>query len=382
MIQIEHFYEGLAPRENLTKLCNADDILYFDIETTGLSRLKNHIYLIGVGHYFNCGLKIIQWFAETESEEINVLKAFYDYSSSFMYVVNYNGKSFDIPFTTERMHKYSLEMPALESIDLYLYTKPLKKILSLCDLTQKSIEQFLCISRQDMYNGGELIYVYKKYESIYKLNEENKEITEAFDKLILHNKEDVLNMHYLSDILYYNDLSDLIPQYDNHIIKKYTDYSGKEKHEIVVSGLHNLTFIPKSFNSFKNENELSYMINICNDNSLKFRLPIVECTLNYYINNYKDYYYLPNEDMCILKSMAGGVLKENRENAKKENCLVKLTDTFLPLPTGCDLDILSIRIFKANYKSKQYYIRLHDFENLSLEDKNIILSMYYKFFFV
>ena len=382
MKQLEHFYEGLTPLKNLTKLCNADDILYFDIETTGLSRLKNHIYLIGVGHYCDGGLKIVQWFADTESEEPIVLKAFYDYSSSFMYLVNYNGKSFDIPFTTERMHQYSLEMPTLESVDLYLYTKPLKKILSLCDLTQKSIEQFLDISRQDIYNGGELIYVYKKYEALYKHNKNNDEITDAFDKLILHNKEDVLNMHYLSDILYYNDLDSLIPQYDNHIIKKYTDYSGKEKQEIILLGLHNLIFIPKSFNSFKNENELSYMINIGTDKSLKFRIPIVNRTLHYYINNYKDYYYLPNEGMCILKSMAGGVLKENRENAKKENCFVKLTDSFLPIPTGCDINMMSIRTFRADYKSKQCYIRLDDFDNLSIDDKNILLSLYYKFFFV
>ncbi len=115
-----------------------------------------------------------------------------------------------------------------------------------------------------------------------------------------------------------------------------------------------------------------------NNGTLKIRIPVVSDTLYYYFENYKDYYYLPLEEMCILKSMAGGVLKENRVNATKENCRVALSDSFLPLPPKVQID--AIKVFKSEYKSKNLYIRLSDFEALSVESKSKILTMYYNLF--
>ena len=62
-------YENLKPSVYLNTLARPDDILFFDIETTGLSRKKDNIFLIGTGYYSDNGLNIIQWFAENESEE-------------------------------------------------------------------------------------------------------------------------------------------------------------------------------------------------------------------------------------------------------------------------------------------------------------------------
>ena len=379
MKMLEFYYEGLSPLDNLTKLAPKDDLLFFDIETTGLSKLKNHIYLIGVGYYTQDGLNIIQWFAENESEEPLVLKEFINFTSSFSNLVNYNGKSFDIPFTKERLNKYGLTMPELSSIDIYTYVKPYKKILSLSDLTQKSIEQFLGISREDKYNGGELISVYKKYSYLATLNTESKEKKTYFDMLILHNKEDVLNMHYLTNIIDYSDIFNANICFKEYCDNEYNDYFGNKKRELILAGLHNCNTIPKSFNTFTNCESGSYIMNFQNDGQLKIRIPITEQELFFYFDNYKDYYYLPSEDMCILKSMAGGISKENRENAKKENCRIKLKDIFIPLPMKTDE--LRLRKFKPQYKSKCEYIRLSDFINLSDEDKSIYLSAVYRHMF-
>ena len=372
MKTFRYLYENLKPSVYLNSLARADDILFFDIETTGLSRKNNFIYLIGTGYYTTDGLNIIQWFAENESEEFQVLKAFYEFTDSFAYLLNYNGNSFDIPFTKERLNKYGISMPTLNSIDIYTFVKPLKKILSLHDLTLKSVERFLNIKRNDEYSGGELISVYKGYTQ----NKSEKEL----NLLLLHNKEDVLNMHSVTSIIEYNNLNDTKLKYDNYFINEYNDYFKNRKRELLLLGLHNFTTLPKSFNTFKSNEIGSYIMSFKSDSTLSIRIPILQRKLNYYFENYKDYYYLPNEEMCILKSMAGGVKKENRENATKENCKISLEDSFIPMPLNAV--IKEIRIFKDSYKSKQHYIRLEDFLNLNDDNKSLLLKLYYEYFFV
>lgn len=372
MKTFKYLYENLKPSVYLNSLARPDDILFFDIETTGLSRKKDNIFLIGTGYYSDNGLNIIQWFAENESEEINVLKALLEFADSFTCLLNYNGNSFDIPFTLERMNKYGISMPPLNSIDIYTFVKPLKKILSLHDLTLKSVERFLNIKRDDEYSGGELISVYKSYTK--------KKSEKELNLLLLHNKEDVLNLHYVTSIIEYNSLNGAKLQYDNCLINEYYDYSNVRKKELLLSGLHNSTTLPRSFNTFKSNEIGSFIMNYKTDSSLSIRVPILQKTLNYYFENYRDYYYLPNEKMCILKSMAGGVKKENRENATKENCKISLNDSFIPMPLNAV--IKDIRIFKDSYKSKQHYIRLEDFLHLDKDNRSLFLKLYYDFFFV
>lgn len=365
---------GIAPLDNLTKLAPADDILFFDIETTGLSKKLNHIYLIGCGYYTDEGLNIIQWFAENEYDEVNVLKAFIDFSSSFSYLVNYNGKSFDIPFTTERMNKHGLSMPELTSIDLYTFTKPLKKLLSLNDLTQKSIEAFLNVKRDDKYNGGELITVYRDYISDISPSDKKDN---NLHLLLLHNKEDVQNMHVIVKILDYEQITSSSITYTNHVIKQFTDYNGNVSNELIIHGLHN-SKISRGFNTFKNSEIGSYIMTFSNSGEVKIRIPIINTTLFYYLANYKDYYYLPAEDMCILKSMAGGVLKENRINATKDTCKVSLSSSFVPIFS--ELYDNNMHLFRSTYKSKQKFIRLDDFQNSDLEFKNHYIKTLFDIF--
>ena len=397
MKTINHFYENLEPLKSLTSKALKDDILFFDIETTGLSKVKNHIYLIGCGYYTDKGLNIIQWFAENENEEVLVINEFLGFSSSFKSLVNYNGKTFDIPFTTERAKKYGLSFPEFESIDIYNAVKPLKKILSLSDTTQKTVEAFLGIKRTDKYNGGELIYVYQKYvKNALMINSRSVEIKSSspefqnviseqeinFDKLILHNLEDVLNMHYISEITAYSELIDTKVSFSSYEINNYTDYYGNTKEELIIYGEHTLN-LPKTIKSFySDESGLSYLLIISDNGNISVRLPIVKKCLKYFISNYKDYYYLINEDICVYKTMASGVSKENRKNATKENCYTKYNGCFVPLKCSkqfrnelSENEILatqSIHIFKESYKSKMEYIRLDEITGFS----NEILSCY------
>ena len=72
---------------------------------------------------------------------------------------------------------------------------PQKIFLGLKNCKQKTVEQFLKLKRDDIYDGGQLIQVYKHY---VRTNDDS-----ALDALLLHNYEDVLGMIDLLPILSY-----------------------------------------------------------------------------------------------------------------------------------------------------------------------------------
>ena len=49
----------------LERLGNREDLLFFDIETTGFSGDYSNLYLIGCTYYKDGGWRLIQWFADT-----------------------------------------------------------------------------------------------------------------------------------------------------------------------------------------------------------------------------------------------------------------------------------------------------------------------------
>lgn len=104
------------------------------------------------------------------------------------------------------------------------------------------------------------------------------------------------------------------------------------------------------------------------------RVPIVHDTLKLFYSNYKDYYYLPAEDSCVLKSVASGVDQNHRMNAKKETCYTKYTGFFIPTIHN------SNQTFR--YKSNdQYGYTIFDVENINYESlipygEEIILHLF------
>ncbi len=76
-------------------------IVFLDIETTGLSNTP--LFLIGLLYFDGSRLNIEQLFARDYSEEINLLHYFSEFIPSFKVMVTFNGKSFDIPFISNRM---------------------------------------------------------------------------------------------------------------------------------------------------------------------------------------------------------------------------------------------------------------------------------------
>ena len=66
--------------------------------------------------------------------------------------------------------------------------------------------------------------------------------------------------------------------------------------------------------------------------------------------NYKDYYYLPDEDRAVHKKVGQYVDPEHRVQASASTCYTKKSSTFLPLSHEDMFDL-----YKEEYSSKQLF---------------------------
>ena len=183
----------------LERLGRLEDLLFFDIETTGFSGDYTHLYLIGCTYFQKGTWHLIQWFADTADSEAEILHSFFHFLEQFKTVVHFNGDGFDIPYLLKRCKAFKLpyDFSGVSSIDIYKKIKPFRSLLKLEQLKQKSIERFLGIYREDQYHGGQLIDVYKIYLQTHE--------DELYDMLMLHNREDLEGMPLILPILNYPD---------------------------------------------------------------------------------------------------------------------------------------------------------------------------------
>ena len=146
----------LKPAFDLSRIAPVEDILFFDIETTGLRKESTQVYLIGCAFFHDGSWKIRQYLAESALDEREVMESFADFASSYKVLIHFNGDGFDIPYLAYKAEFYDLDLDfsTFQSIDIYKLAKPLKKLLGLESMSQKSIERFLQINRDDLYGGG------------------------------------------------------------------------------------------------------------------------------------------------------------------------------------------------------------------------------------
>ena len=144
--------------------------LYLDIETTGLSKEKNKVTVVGAYD----GEKVYQLVRGKNLSQSN-LKELLDLEEK---IVTYNGKRFDIPFLEQN---YEIEVNGNHKDLMYLGWK--------CGLKGglKKIEKKIGIGRDSGVCGGsEAVRLWKKYRK-----EGEKE---ALQSLLMYNKEDVVNL--------------------------------------------------------------------------------------------------------------------------------------------------------------------------------------------
>lgn len=342
-MKVTHKEELYIKKDNLSDFLFDETSIFFDIETTGFSPAHSSIYMIGCARKQGKKIIINQYFAEKPEEEKEIISAFMKMLSSYKTIISFNGVGFDIPFIKAKCSTYGIEesLKDFEYVDIFKIISSIKFLLKLENYKQKTIERFLGLTREDKYTGGDLINVYFDY-----VKNQDKE---SFDLLHLHNYEDVIGMLELFPILSYIELFHGQYTIKEVIINPYQNLYGEDVKELLII-LRNDYAVPQKVTCHFNDFFLTMK-----NNTSQIRVPIYVGELRYFHANYKDYFYLPKEDMAIHKSVANFVDGEYRERCRSYNCYTRKTGEFLPQYA----DIMKPE-FKKEVKDKDSYFELTD----------------------
>ncbi len=323
----------------LERIGRREELLFFDIETTGFSREFSTLYLVGCVYYRNGGWNLNQWFADTLESEKEVLITFFEFLKEFHKVIHFNGDGFDIPYLLNRClaHRLPYDFTGVESLDIYKKIRPYRCLLGLSSMKQKAIEEFLKIERKDLYSGGQLIEVYKDY----LISHDNF----LFDLLILHNEDDLKGMPLILPILNYPDFLEHDFFLDHQKLLCLTDIGGCEHRSLQLICKNGFS-IPVGFTK---SNSLVSME--AEKEALSLSIDLYEGELKYFYPDYKNYYYLIYEDKAIHRSVAEYVDRAARKKATAKTCYTRQSGCYLP-----QFSTLWTPCLQKEYKDKTSYI--------------------------
>lgn len=273
--------------------------LFFDIETTGLSADISAITLIGC-----CDMdgNITQWFNDDGFSQKQILCEFLDFIKPYTTLISFNGKTFDLPFLTSKIKEFKLNasLDSFLHLDLYQILKPYKDLWGLKNFRQKDLEAYLGIDRKDDLSGKKLIKTYQNYLD----SKDHKEK----DAILLHNKKDLLGLYKIYSLMSYPALLD-------------NDFSirlATIQNEQLLVNLKLPFDIPVVCNYEKSGFCLSL-----NHDLATLTCPLEDGLLKHHHRDYKNYYYLPKEDIVIHKSMKSFVDTKSLIHASLDNCYSK-----------------------------------------------------------
>ena len=294
--------------------------LWFDIETTGLSAKYCPLYLIGCVRKEGEVFIRYQFMTTSPGDEAEVLGAFLSLCDEADCLVQFNGDTFDVPYVQERCRQHGL-LPIpdhLIHLDLLKKIRPWRHLLGLSVCKQKALENYLGVNREDRYTGGELIQIYYSFERSHR--------DDLYDLLILHNGDDMDGMLELCRLLaipiFFGGEFSLLQLEEAR-------YSGDLPSELILSCAHSLPImLPRTIALLFSDYALR-----AEENRLTLRVPLYHGTLKYFYPNYRDYYYLPEEDCAIHKSVGEFVDKTHRIKATAATCYTKKAGAFLRQPS-------------------------------------------------
>lgn len=360
---IEKNLSNLTLNYPIDKLCNPNQTLFIDIETTGLHARSSSLYMIGCIYHTEQTYQLIQWVSENYEDEKCILTAFADFAGKYFTLIHFNGNTFDIPYLCEKMAQYDIDFSfeQFEGIDLFRRLSPFKQFLKLANCKQQTLEDFLHNERVDHTQGGDLIPLYHEY--VISHQEDTLQI------LLQHNESDLKGLIDICSLLSVHDLFYKPLRVVKVQANYYQDINGNTCPEILMD-IKLSTPLPVAINYHANDCYFRGEGTSCN-----LRVPIYEEEMKYFYSNYKDYYYLPVEDIAIHKTVAAYVDKDFRETAHASNCYTRKTAKFLP-----QWDVIFTPFFKRDYQSKELFFELtNEFktqrESFNLYAQHILRSM-------
>lgn len=313
----ERWLPGSTEQERfaaIAELLGTKNAMFLDIETTGLSRLYESVYLVGILYADGDGPVLEQLLADDRMEEDELLEAAFDRLKEADLVITYNGESFDLPFMRERARKLRLDcIPDFvadgRSLDLFRLYRGYQHFFGWRDCKLKTVEQFVGVERRDEFSGAELIAVYEEYA---RTQDENLQ-----HSLLLHNFEDVKNLPAL-----------FAPELFLEKLRNARVEGGAFEHGDLVLSLSEPAERSLTLNG-------TYLIEtVAGDRRVTLSAPLTEDVLRYYLDNYKDYYFLPESSELVHKSLADGIPSSEKRKAAREECYLSKGGVFFPAPAG------------------------------------------------
>ncbi len=273
--------------------------VFYDIETTGLSRDSSAVYLIGAVIYEENAWQLYQWFAEHTDEEPDILREFSLFLASCSCTIQYNGDSFDQPFVTARCKSRRLPDPfgKKPSLDLYRALKPLKSLLNLPSMRQPDLERFLGYKDRQQPDGEKCIRLYRDYTISHN--------DDTLSLILGHNREDLTGLCSILPMLGY-----LCLYHRDYYIKD--AYLTKDQ---LLFLLRLPVALPQEFSAGGKNFYLSGKEKLA-----RLLVTPKDGRLRRFYENFRDYDYIPGEDMAIPKSLSSFMDKSLRKAAAPDTC--------------------------------------------------------------
>ena len=274
--------------------------VFYDIETTGLSRYSTFLYLIGAAAYENQSWHLYQWMAENYEEEDQILCEFFDFLKNKTCTIQFNGSRFDQPYLEERyrVRGYSSPFHGLPALDLCQELKPCRPLLKLSRMKQPDLESFLGLKKRIHCDGGKCIRLYKTYSK-------TKEMDLA-ETILGHNREDLMGLGSVFTMLSYK-----------------TFYNGgyfPEKAVVQDDSLILTLSLPFPLPVPVSAGKSGAFYLTAAEKEARLLIPLKQGRLRQYYKNFKDYYYLPGEDTAVPKALGQYMDRSLRVPADARNC--------------------------------------------------------------
>lgn len=327
-----------------------EEVLFFDIETTGFSPKSASIYLIGCCFYTKGGWCVRQYFADTPAQEAEIVKAFASFASTFSLFVHFNGQTFDVPFLKAKCKKHAIPFFAPQNqCDIYKSVSPYKNILHLPGCRQKQLEEYIGLHREDPFTGGQLIELYHTYGETYE--------DRLLKVLLLHNLEDLTGMVMICPVLSIPGLFERGAfEIESAGLICSPGFDQQPRRECQIRIRTELP-LPQPIACHGLAGVLKECFLSGRDHKVLIRLPMIEGELKFFYRDYKNYSYLPEEDQAIHKSVAVYVDKSRRMPATAETCYTRKTGQFLPCFSPLTEDTA---VFRTSHKEKQGWLLADD----------------------